>query len=279
MRKGLGRGLQALIPETESGSVNEIDMEDIIVNDNQPRKEFKEEALDALTDSVKQYGVLQPILVCPDDDGYKIIAGERRYRAAKAAGLESIPAVVRSISEEESMELALIENLQREDLNPIEEAAAYKTLMEEFELTQEEIARIIGKSRPAIANSLRLLNLDGSVREMVEEGKLSAGHAKALLGIDSGRQYELAIRVIKDGMSVRDTEKMIYKLTEDKRISKKVKKAKKDPIIKDIESRLERTLGTRVLINRGKKGGKIYIEYYSNEELERIIEVIGGYQP
>ena len=279
MRKGLGRGLQALIPETESGSVNEIDMEDIIVNDNQPRKEFKEEALDALTDSVKQYGVLQPILVCPDDDGYKIIAGERRYRAAKAAGLESIPAVVRSISEEESMELALIENLQREDLNPIEEAAAYKTLMEEFELTQEEIARIIGKSRPAIANSLRLLNLDGSVREMVEEGKLSAGHAKALLGIDSGRQYELAIRVIKNGMSVRDTEKMIYKLTEDKRISKKVKKAKKDPIIKDIESRLERTLGTRVLINRGKKGGKIYIEYYSNEELERIIEVIGGYQP
>jgi ParB family chromosome partitioning protein len=279
MRKGLGRGLQALIPETESGSVNEIDIEDIIVNDNQPRKEFKEEALDALTDSVKQYGVLQPILVCPDDDGYKIIAGERRYRAAKAAGLESIPAVVRSISEEESMELALIENLQREDLNPIEEAAAYKTLMEEFELTQEEIARIIGKSRPAIANSLRLLNLDGRVRGMVEDGKLSAGHAKALLGIDSGRQYELAIRVIKDGMSVRDTEKMIYKLTEDKRISKKVKKAKKDPIIKDIESRLERTLGTRVLINRGKKGGKIYIEYYSNEELERIIEVIGGYQP
>ncbi len=275
MKKGLGKGLQALIPETEAVPANEIAIEDIIANDSQPRKEFDAEALNALTDSVRQYGVLQPILVCPEDNGYKIIAGERRYRAAKAAGLDKIPAVVREITERESMELALIENLQREDLNPIEEASAYKVLMEEYDLTQEEIARAIGKSRPAIANSLRLLNLDGRVRKLVEGGKMSAGHAKALLGIDSGRQYELALKVMDEDMSVRETEKLVSRLTEDKRVSK-VKSVRKDPLIKDIESRLERTLGTKVLINRGKKGGRIYIEYYSDEELERIIEAIGG---
>lgn len=276
MKKGLGKGLQALIPETDSTTANEIPMDQIIINENQPRKEFDVEALDSLTDSIRQYGVLQPILVSPEGNGYKIIAGERRYRAAKAAGLEKIPAVVRTITEEESMELALIENLQREDLNPIEEAAAYKTLMEEYSLTQEEIAKIIGKSRPAIANSLRLLNLDPRVRELVEDGKLSAGHAKALLGIDGlGKQYELAIKVLKEDMSVRETEKMVSKLTEDKKV-KKMKDIKKDPLLKDIENRLERALGTKVMINRSKKGGKIYIEYYSDEELERIIEMIGG---
>lgn len=276
MKKGLGKGLQALIPETEAMPANEISLEDIIVNENQPRKEFDVEALDALADSIRQYGVLQPILVSPEGNRYKIIAGERRYRAAKAAGLDKIPAVVRTITEEESMELALIENLQREDLNPIEEAAAYKTLMEEYSLTQEEIARIIGKSRPAIANSLRLLNLDPRVRELVEDSRLSAGHAKALLGLDSpGKQYELAMKVMQEGMSVRETEKMVSRLTEEKKV-KKIKDAKKDPFIRDIESRLEMALGTRVMINKNKKGGKIYIEYYSDEELERIIEMIGG---
>ncbi|MDI6601578.1 MAG: ParB/RepB/Spo0J family partition protein [Thermoanaerobacteraceae bacterium] len=276
MKKGLGKGLQALIPETDSTSANEISLDEIITNESQPRKDFDEEALNSLTDSIKQYGVLQPILVTPIDGGYKIIAGERRYRAAKAAGLDKIPAVVRTITEEESMELALIENLQREDLNPIEEAIAYKTLMEEYSLTQEEIAKIIGKSRPAIANSLRLLNLDPRVRGLVENGKLSAGHAKALLGLESlGKQYELALKVISEDMSVRETEKMVSRLTENTKV-KKIKDVKKDPFIKDIENRLERALGTKVLINKSKKGGKIYIEYYSDEELERIIEMIGG---
>ncbi|TZE80754.1 ParB/RepB/Spo0J family partition protein [Calorimonas adulescens] len=278
MRKGLGKGLQALIPETDTTPANEISIDEIIPNENQPRKDFDEEALASLTESVRQYGVLQPILVTPTDGGYRIVAGERRYRAAKAAGLEKIPAVVRTITEEEVMELALIENLQREDLNPIEEARAYRTLMEEYSLTQEEIAKIIGKSRPAIANSLRLLNLEPRVREFVEAGRLSAGHAKALLGVENpAKQYEVALKVMNEDLSVRETEKIVSKLVEQNRAkSKKTREVKKDPIIKNIEDRLEKALGTKVQINTGKKGGKIYIEYYSNEELERIIEVIGG---
>ena len=249
-------------------------------NRSQPRKNFDEESLQELADSIKEYGVLQPILVQDKGDRYEIIAGERRFRAARLAGLKEIPAVVRKFSDDRIVELSLIENIQREDLNPIEEAAAYQRLSDEFGLKQEEIADRVFKSRTAVANSLRLLKLSKEVQELVENGQLSAGHARALVVISSKtEQKKLADLIISRQLSVRETEKLIKSYQD---AAKKVRKEKDDPekdredrirllAYKDMEERLRSGLGSKVSIQAGKKGGKIEIAYSDDDDLERII--------
>lgn len=282
-KRGLGRGLDALFPSLENEIalderegkefIHEIKISDIDPSMDQPRKSFKEESIMELAQSIKQYGVVQPIIVKPNGKRYSLIAGERRWRAARMAGLTKIPAVVKELDGKEAIEIALIENLQREDLNPIEEAMGIRTLIEEYGLTQEMVAERIGKSRPAITNALRLLSLPQKIQEYLIEGRLTSGHGRALLGIQNEEvQMEVAELIIKNDLSVRETERAIQRLN-DKDKEKKGKNQKPGYII-DIEEKLEESLGTRVVISPGKKKGKIEIEYYSNEDLERIIEKI-----
>ncbi len=246
-------------------------------NRQQPRKEFKEEQIQELAESIRQYGVLQPLLVQKKDDYYEIIAGERRWRAAKIAGLKEIPVVIREYSPQQAMEISLIENLQRENLNPIEEAMAYQRLIEEFNLKQEEIAERVSKNRTTITNSIRLLNLMPEVQKLLIDGAITSGHARALLAIsDQNVQLELALKIVKEHLSVRDTEKAV------KALGKPVKEDKKEKmdealelIFKSLEERMKTAMGTKVNINRKDKNkGKIEIEYYSESELERIVELI-----
>ena len=246
-------------------------------NREQPRKHFDEDSLIELADSIKQYGVISPILVKKNKDYYEIIAGERRWRAAKLAGLKKIPVIVREFSDQEIVEISLIENIQREDLNPVEEAKAYQRLLEEFNLKQDEIATRVSKSRTTITNSLRLLKLDDKVQEMLIDGRLSAGHARALLGIeDPEKQREVADRIFDEKMSVRDTEKLVKALQKQKT---KPKKPNPSPVLEyiyqDMEDKMKAILGTKVVVNHksGNKG-KIEIEYYSQEELERIYDLL-----
>lgn len=278
-KSALGKGLGALIPEIDKtvpeenmNSVKEIDINHIYPNEEQPRKNFDDEKLNLLAQSIRDHGIIQPVLVKKEGEYYKIIAGERRWRAARIAGLKKIPVIEKELSETETMEISLIENLQREDLNPIEEAIAYKKLIDEFGFTQEKIASRIGKSRPAIANSLRLLNLDSKVMEYLIDGTLSEGHGRVLVSIDDKKlQYELAKKIIDENLNVRQTEKLISSLQNKNKKSKA--KPKKEIFIKDIEERLKHILGTKVTINKGRKKGKIEIEYYSDEDLERIIDM------
>jgi ParB family transcriptional regulator, chromosome partitioning protein len=278
-KSALGKGLGALIPDVKEApkenlkvGIIEVDINEIAPNEDQPRKSFDEEKLLSLSESIKEHGVIQPIIVKKEGKYYKIIAGERRWRAARMAGLKKIPIVEKELTEKEVMEISLIENLQREDLNPIEESIAYKRLLDEFSLTQEEISKRIGKSRSAIANSLRLLNLDERVINYLIDGTISEGHGKILAGIDNKNlQYEVAKRIIDDGLNVRQSEKLIKNLNESKEI-KKVK-IKKDIHIKDIEERFKSVLGTKVTINKGRKKSKIEIEYYTEEDLQRIMNV------
>ncbi|EYE88650.1 plasmid partitioning protein ParB [Fervidicella metallireducens AeB] len=278
-KSALGKGLGALIPEIENtvqeeniNSVKEIDINHICPNEEQPRKNFDDEKLNLLAQSIKDHGIIQPVLVKKEGEYYKIIAGERRWRAARIAGLKKIPVIEKELSETETMEISLIENLQREDLNPIEEAIAYKKLIDDFGFTQEKIANRIGKSRPAIANSLRLLNLDGKVMEYLIDGTLSEGHGRVLVSIEDKKlQYELAKKIIDENLNVRQTEKLISSLHNKNK--KSTTKPKKEIFIKDIEDRLKHILGTKVTINKGRKKGKIEIEYYSDEDLERIIDM------
>lgn len=279
-KNALGKGLGALIPNNdkivqeenfESGVIH-IDINKISPNKSQPRKNFDEEKLDSLCQSIKRHGIIQPILVRKDGDFYTIIAGERRWRAARMAGLKSVPIIEKDFDSYQVMEVSLIENIQREDLNPIEEATAYKRLIDEFQLTQEDVANRIGKSRTVITNSMRLLNLDNRVIEYIREGILSEGHGKILVGLsDKNTQYELAQKIIDDGLSVRQTEKLV------KLINTKTKGAKsctkKDIYIIDIQEKLKSYFGTKVTINQGKNKGKIEIEYYSEEDLQRIIDM------
>jgi len=277
VKKGLGKGLSALIPEIDSidkDEIKEVDIDKIKPNEKQPRKVFDKDSLNSLAESIKKHGVIQPIIVRKVGEEYQIVAGERRWRAAKIAGLKVIPAIIRDFDERELLQIALIENLQREDLNPIEEAEAYKTLIEEYKLTQDEVAKIVGKSRPAITNSLRLLNLDPSVREMVASGVLSPGHAKVLLSVENRElQRKIAEKIVKEDINVRDTEKLIKNLSEGKGEEKK-KLDIKEPHLREMEENLERLFGTKVRILKGKKKGRIEIEYYSDEELERILEFL-----
>lgn len=278
-KTGLGKGLDALFGENsileeridETGEkIQNLKVIEIEPNRNQPRRQFDEEALEELAQSIKQYGLLQPIIVSRKQDYYEIVAGERRWRACKKAGISEIPAIIREDDERLNKEIALIENIQREDLNPIEKAVGIRNLMQEYGLTQQEVADKLGKARSSIANSVRLLNLDERVIELALEGKLTEGHCKSILSIqDKEKQYELAQYIIQSGDSVREAEK---KLARNKPKSKKVQKY--EPIYRDIESSFQSFFGTKVKLDAGQKKGKIVIEYNSNDDLERILGLI-----
>ncbi|KRQ85954.1 Chromosome-partitioning protein Spo0J [Caloramator mitchellensis] len=272
-KSALGKGLGALIPETEEkGNVQEVEINKLFRNDEQPRRNFDEEKINALAESIKSHGIIQPIVVKREGEFYKIIAGERRWRAAKIAGLKKVPIVEKELSQREIMEISLIENIQREDLNPVEEALAYKRLMEEFELTQEEIAARVGKSRSAIANSLRILNLDERVLNYIINGELSEGHGKVIVSIeDNELQFNIAKKVVDEGLNVRQTEKLVKEILEEK---KEKKKKNKEVHFRDVEEKLQMFFGTKVKINNGKNKGKIEIEYYSDSDLQRILELL-----
>ena len=276
----LGRGLGALIPdistEIDKKDIITIDLKNIYPNQDQPRRVFDEEKIKILSESIKNYGVLQPIVLKPDDKGkYMIIAGERRYRASKLARKSDIPAVIKDIPMKDIMEIALIENLQREELNPIEEALAYRSLIKNYEVTQEEISEAVGKSRPHITNTLRLLNLPQKIMDMIDQGQITAGHGKALLRVnDENLQLELANKVIAEELSVRATEALAKKICEDniKEVPKKSKE--KDVFIVDVEEKLRNIFGTKVNISKGKKKGKIEIEYYNEDDLNNIVSML-----
>ncbi len=291
-KPGLGKGLDSLIPDHHShadrastgyGTGQDEDREGVLLvrlskvepNREQPRKQFDEDSLMELAESIKQYGVLQPLLVLDKKEYYEIIAGERRWRAAKIAGIKEIPVIVKEYSKQEIVEISLIENIQRENLNPIEEAMAFKRLLEEFQLKQDEVAERVAKSRAAVTNSLRLLKLEKKVQEMLVDEMLTTGHARALLAItDPAEQVELATRVFDEKLSVRETEKLIKSMLE----PAKKNEVKEDPaenaVYEQLENKMKDIVGTKVTINRKKNNkGKIEIEYYSQDELERIIDM------
>lgn len=298
---GLGKGLDALIPNKAGGPSKEpakktrsavvkkdkptekdnlaaerlVKIFSVEPNLNQPRRHFDEDALLELSESIKQYGVLQPLLVSDKKDYFEIIAGERRWRAAKMAGLKEVPVVVKEFTDQEIVEISLIENIQREDLNPIEEAMAYKRLMEEFHLKQDEIADRVAKSRTAVTNSMRLLKLSSKVQEMVIADMISAGHARALLGIsDEALQETTAMKVFDEKLSVRETEKLVKNLVSPAKKIKTERNTAEDAIYESLEEKMKGIMGTKVSIQRKKNNkGKIEIEYYSRDELERIIDL------
>ena len=290
-KTGLGKGLDALFAtgikeeqenESRDTKVNSIDEEnvegkvlnlkitEVEPNRDQPRKTFNEETLEELAESIKEYGLIQPIIVTKEDGYYAIVAGERRWRACKKAGLKEIAAIVREKDERKNKEIALIENIQREDLNPIDKAMGIKCLMEEYELTQADVAKKLGKSRSSITNTIRILNLDSRVLDMVRAGKLTEGHCRALLAIPDGdKQYDMALRLIETGASVREVEQKTQ-------LRKKLKKKDQryEAIYRDVEDSFKSFFGTKVKLDAGVKKGKIVIEYKSNEDLERILELI-----
>lgn len=260
----------------EHDAVTELKIIDIEPNRKQPRKTFDTEVLESLSESIKTHGIIQPILVSPTGNGtYKIVAGERRWRASKMAGLKTVPCIIREYENREISELALVENLQREDLNPLEEAEGYQSLMDEFGLTQEEVSGRVGKSRSAVANALRLNNLPSEVKKMLTDGELSAGHARAILGApNSDMQLQAAQTVIKENLNVRQTEALINRLSSDKPESKRSSEEKAlARYYKDVEKNLSDRLGTKVRIVRGSKKSKIEIEYYTKDDFERLLDM------
>lgn len=289
---GLGKGLDSMIPkkiskEPMKSSSKEVSKEnmsretmikitDIEPNREQPRRKFNEDSLQELADSIKQYGVLQALLLQKKGKSYEIIAGERRWRAARMAGLKEVPAIVKDYSSQEVIEIALIENIQREDLNPIEEAMAYQKLISEYKLKQDELAERISKSRTAITNSMRLLKLCPKVQEMLIEEMISSGHARALIPIEDAKEQEVvAQKVFDEKMSVRETEALVRKLQKEPKEPKEKKTDKMELFYKDLEEKIKNVMGTKVSIQKkSKKKGKIEIEYYSPEDLERIIELL-----
>ncbi|MGE7606468.1 ParB/RepB/Spo0J family partition protein [Peribacillus frigoritolerans] len=279
MAKGLGKGLNALFNSGEISKdeiVREIKLRELRPNPYQPRKSFRLEAIEELKQSIMEHGILQPIIARKSIKGYEIVAGERRYRAAKEADLKTVPVVVRELSEQQMMELAILENLQREDLNPIEEAAAYQTLLEKMEFTQEQLANRLGKSRPHIANHVRLLSLPEGIRRYISDGEISMGHGRALLGLKKKEMLKpVADKILKEGMNVRQLEQYIHQLNDTvSRETKPKKQEKKDIFIKQRETSLRERLGTSVTIKQSKKKGKIEIEFFSKEDLERILNLI-----
>lgn len=286
--RGLGKGLEALFNDVEINTRDSdlsaenqegilfLDLNDIKPNAKQPRKSFADDKIEELARSIEIHGVIQPIMVRPSGEGYEIVAGERRWRAARRASLKQIPCIIRELSEEQNMLVSIIENMQREDLNPMEEAEALNQMITNYGLTQEEISKSVGKSRPYITNALRLLKLPGEVQEMVVQGSLTNGHARAIAGVkEPKKQIQLANRIERDGLSVRETEALVNK--ENEGAAKKPSKAKaraKNREITDMEEELKTALGTKVAINHGTRRGKIEIEYYSREELERLLELL-----
>lgn len=298
-RGGLGKGLDSLIPSVKpeaagnasTGETQEkkdgilVNINKVEPNRDQPRKNFDEDSLMELSESIKQFGVLQPLLVQNKEDYYEIIAGERRWRAAKMAGLKEIPVIIKSLTNQEVVEISLIENIQRENLNPIEEALAYKRLLTEFHLKQDEVAERVSKSRTAVTNSMRLLKLNENVQQMVIDDMISTGHARALLGIDdSEKQYATAQRIFDEKLNVRDTEKLVKKIQQElasQQTEKPVKES--DPALKavfnELEEKMKAILGTKVLIHqKDTNKGKIEIEYYSMDELDRIMDMLNSIQ-
>lgn len=295
-KKGLGKGLDSLIPKTEpkktdaeavvkenppaeqaQGAVM-VDIAKVEPNRDQPRKKFDEDALNDLAESIKQFGILQPLLVQERADYYEVIAGERRWRAAKKAGVKEVPVIIKNLTEQEIMEISLIENIQREDLNPIEEALAYKRLLTEFHLKQDEVADRVSKSRTTITNSMRLLKLNERVQQMLIDDKLTTGHVRPLIGIeDAETQIAIAEKIFDEKLSVRDAEKLVKNLQNEKKSRPEEKKL--DPqilaVYQDLEEQLKRLLGTKVsILPKDEKKGKLEIEYFSQDELDRIIDLI-----
>lgn len=270
---GLGKGLDLLIPEEETENLNLLNINQIKPNKDQPRKYFDDEKIAMLAESIKEHGLIQPIIVQKVKEDYRIIAGERRWRAAKLANLKEVPVVVMDLTDSAVLEISLIENIQRQDLNPIEEANAYRRLMADFGITQETLAQRIGRSRTAIANTVRLVNLDDRVQVFLMEDLLSEGHGRAILGLESLEdQYLCAQKVVDNGLSVRETEHLVAGFLKEKPLPRK---HRADPYIKDIEKRLAKTLGTKVQLKpKAKNKGKIEIEYYSAEDLERILDFL-----
>lgn len=291
--RGLGKGLDSMIPNlvgeakekkapvvkqetTEKGPETIVKITKVEPNREQPRKYFDEDALQELADSIKQFGLLQPILVQDRESYYEIIAGERRWRAAKLAGLKEVPVIIRNYTEQEIVEIALIENIQREDLNPIEEAQAYKKLLTEFNLKQDEVAERVSKSRAAVTNSIRLLKLSDKVQQMVIDDMISTGHARALLAVeDHEEQYNLAQKIFDEKLSVREVEKLVKNLHKAPK-AKKITDKTMEAIYQDIEEKLKQKLGTKVAISaKGEGAGKIEIEFYNHEDLDRLIDMMG----
>lgn len=287
--RGLGKGLEALFSnseidtqeisvtkkeESEEKGISFIDINEIKPNQNQPRKSFNEEKLEELAASIIENGLIQPVILRKADKGYEIVAGERRWRACRKAGLKEIPCIIREFTDEQNMLIAIIENMQREDLNPIEEAEGLNQMIVNFGMTQEQVSKSVGKSRPYITNALRLLKLPSEIREMLLANQLSAGHARAIAGIsDTEKQIQLAEYAIKEGLSVREIEKIIK---EENAPKKKIsrKKAEKSADVRKVEDDLKQIMGTKVNLNQSGKKGKIEIEYYSRDELERLIEML-----
>lgn len=288
-RKALGKGINALIPDFEIGvpepgvsgkqgvtQTRELLIDEISPNRFQPRKYFDDDKLEELVTSISENGILQPVVVQKSETGYELVAGERRWRASKKAGLKKIPAMIREVSDTKALELAIIENIHRQDLNPIEEAEAYKRLAEDFSLTQEMIAEKVGKSRAAIANILRLLNLSRNIQENLISGKLSMGHARALLGLDNtGQMQAMCQEILKQGLTVRQTESKVNRLKKPEILKLASSMKKKNIFIRDLEKELERKLGTKVEVSPKKNGGKLVVSYYSDDDLERIQNLIG----
>lgn len=287
--KGLGKGLDSMIPpkrtaraQAQDSAANKnanksgeviLKINDVEPNKNQPRRTFNEDSLIELSESIKQHGIVQPLVVAKQKDYYEIIAGERRWRAAKIAGLKEVPVIIKDYSPQEIMEVALIENIQREDLNPIEEAKAYKNLIDEYNLKQDQVAEKVSKSRTAVTNALRLLKLDDRVQEMLINENISSGHARALLGLDDAeKQYNIATQIFDEKLSVRETEKLVKQINRPEQPPKPKKELKNDFVYRNIEEKLKEKIGTKVKINRKTEDkGKIEIEYYSPEELEKIL--------
>ena len=300
---GLGRGLAALIPQnaTVTAARVEIPLAAIVANPRQPRKRIDEDRLAALALSIAEHGVIQPILVTETVDGYQLVAGERRVRAARLAGLERIPAVVRQLADREQLELAIVENIQRADLDPVEEACAYRQLIEEFGFTQEEVAKRVGRARSTIANTLRLLDLAPAVLEAISTGTISEGHARALIGLSAEHQAHILAAIEREGLSVRQAEELVRRLrtqpnptqavsaadvgasgdagnqTTDPRVTSTTRNRPLDELLEHLEGELRTALGTKVSLARTRRGGRIVIEYYSDEELGRLYErLVGG---
>lgn len=273
-KKALGKGLGALIEEhaeKETGFI-QLRLNDIEPSIDQPRKNFNDDKLAKLAESIKEHGVVQPIIVRKEGSIYRIVAGERRWRAARMAKIITIPAIIKDLTEKQFMEVSLIENLQREDINPIEEAEAYEKLIKEHSMTQDEISKVVGKSRPVIANSLRLLNLDKKIKDFLINGEITVGHARALLSIeDKEKQVKILEEVIKKKLSVRETEALVRKTSNEKIIKKPDRLS---PELEKVEEKLRDVFGTKVKLLHKVKRGKILIEYYSNEELDRIVDLI-----
>lgn len=279
-KSALGKGLGALIPEESKENIKEkrqplsISLNLIKSNSDQPRKSFDDEKIAELAQSIKEHGIIQPILLNKDEDNYIIVAGERRWRAAKSLGLKEVPAIIMDLTEKDVLEISLIENIQRQDLNPIEEALAYKKLLKDFDLTQDELSKRIGKSRVAISNTIRLTALCDTVKQYLIDEVISEGHGRALLSIEDPKiQAEIAQKVIDEKLSVRELEKLIKFIKLDKKPKDKVRELN-NPYYKDITERLQNYFGTRVSISNKNNKGKIEIEYYSEEDLQRILEII-----